>query len=274
MSASPSSMEGVTSSSAPAPGTLRRRPQAVNPLIQKKKKPGLSKPLQHRPQPQAQAPQTAPITRPGAPLTTGATFRQANGMTSGPSGPGPTYKEFPLSITKRDLAQNMRYHVMRFQSRDHVKIEDQEEFPRPLRLHRRDPRASLNSFEQDQPMDEVDDKEKERMEIIKAERKREREANQALIAPAVKQTARPNAFQKKTEQVFLANDTPEQIKRSQLRYEEALPWHLEDFEDKHTWTAGYEAELSEKHIALLEDQNGFKLVPLHKWYRFKEKSKF
>jgi hypothetical protein len=36
----------------------------------------------------------------------------------------------------------------------------------------------------------------------------------------------------KTQQVFKSDMTPEEIARARIKYEEALPWHLEDFDSQ------------------------------------------
>ena len=180
--------------------------------------------------------------------------------------------------TKRSLLEGFRHHVMRLASKRPVNVANEAEFTRPVRLHRRDPRAgppgisNANIIETDSKEDVVDDKERERQEALKAERQAIREANQAQIAPTAKTTTKTPAFKKKTEQVFRTDDTPEARKRSQLRYEEALPWHLEDFDNKNTWVGTYEAAMSECHVMLCIEEQGFRLVPLEKWYKFSAKS--
>ena len=188
------------------------------------------------------------------------------------------YKDYPLVTTKRSLLEGIRHHVMRLASKRPLNVASEEEFTRPVRLHRRDPRAgppgfnNTNVVETDSKEDLIDDKERERQEILKAERQAIREANQAQIAPTAKATVKIPAFKKKTEQVFRTDDTPEARKRSQLRYEEALPWHLEDFDNKNTWVGTYEAAMSECHVMLCIEEKGFRMVPLEKWYKFGAKS--
>ena len=130
-------------------------------------------------------------------------------------------------------------------------------------------------------MDGMDDKEREKHEILKAEREAKREAEMAQVAPSV--SAAPRNYgknMKKTEQVYRNDLTEEQKKQSQLRYEEALPWHLEDFENKNTWVGSYEAALSDNYVMMVlgKDDTGqkdiFRLVPLEKWYKFNQKNVF
>ncbi|KAF2853023.1 Rap30/74 interaction domain-containing protein [Plenodomus tracheiphilus IPT5] len=188
---------------------------------------------------------------------------------------------FPLVVTRRDLKE-LRHHVMRLQSKGRVDIEDKMQFTPPIKLHRRDPRAPPSGagshFEEEDTKEDLDEiKERERIEQQKEERRKIRDENQAKIAPSG--TKKQNAFQKKTEQKYRPDDTPEAKKRQLLRYEETLPWHLEDFENKQTWVGTYESELSEAHVMLTTtDPNNphggaIQLAPMERWYRFNVKNK-
>ncbi|KAH7088337.1 hypothetical protein FB567DRAFT_524177 [Paraphoma chrysanthemicola] len=186
---------------------------------------------------------------------------------------------FPLVVTRRDLKQ-LRHHVMRLQSKGRVDINDKEQFTPPIRLHRRDPRAPPSGvgshFEEEETKEDLEEiKERERIELQKEDRRKIREENQAKIAPTGK--TKPQAFQKKTEQKYRPDDTPEAKKRQLLRYEETLPWHLEDFENKQTWVGTYESELSEAHIMLSLDptnpHSAVRMAPMERWYRFNVKGK-
>ena len=203
------------------------------------------------------------------------------------------YEDFPIITTKRALMDGLRHHVLRFlpnKSSDKQSIDlfDQSQFERPVRLHRRDPRADpLGSINNPGSPAENnaeaggqpgDDKERARVAVLKAERQAEREANLAQMAPAAKSNKKKNNFRKQTEQVFQFNDSESKKKDMNIRYEEKLPWHVEDFENKNVWRGTYETALSECHIALLPNQspNGafFKMIPLEKWYKFTPKNKF
>ncbi|CBY00003.1 hypothetical protein LEMA_P075920.1 [Plenodomus lingam JN3] len=267
---------GVGSAAAAAanngrPPARRRRPQS-NPLRAPKR------PLQN-------------ITRP---LVSLATMNESKKPAPGLVNDGTQTKEalrqefiaqgattFPLVVTRRDLKE-LRHHVMRLQSKGRVDIEDKMQFTPPIKLHRRDPRAPPSGagshFEEEDTKEDLDEiKERERIEQQKEERRKIRDENQAKIAPSG--TKKPNAFQKKTEQKYRPDDTPEAKKRQLLRYEETLPWHLEDFENKQTWVGTYESELSEAHVMLTTtDPNNplagaIQLAPMERWYRFNVKNK-
>ena len=183
---------------------------------------------------------------------------------------------FPLVVTRRDLKE-LRHHVMRLQNKTHVDVQDPNQFATPIRLHRRDPRAPPSGagshFDEEDTKEDLEEiKERERIEQQREERRKIREENQAKIAPTGK--SKPQAFQKKTEQKYRPDDTPEAKKRQLLRYEETLPWHLEDFENRQTWVGTYESEMSETHVMLSQNSQGnIQMAPIERWYRFNVKGK-
>jgi transcription initiation factor TFIIF subunit alpha len=205
--------------------------------------------------------------------------RPNGGWTTVPVGP---YRDFPLITTKRALREGIRHHVARFSSRKPVDPTDQDEFTRPVSLHRRDPRQPPPGKalkEEPAPGDPIDDKERERQELLKMERDAQRAADLAQIAPtgnnAAAMSKKNTAFRnEKTTQVHRLDKTAEQKKESDLRYEEALPWHLEDADNKNTWVGNYEAALSDTNVMFVIDGDRFKMVPLEKWYKFTPKNQF
>ncbi|KAL6718229.1 transcription factor IIF subunit tfg1 [Lecanora helva] len=225
--------------------------------------------------------------RPGPPIARpiiGPPKISEHGVSGWSSNPvAPNCNEYPLVLSKRSLAEGFRHHVARFASKKNVDPRNSEEFVRPVRLHRRDPRAPLGGAgilkpEEDSqvPMDGMDDKEREKQEILKAEKEAKREAEMAQVAPSASLSSRTQGKNmKKTEQVYRNDQTEEQKKQSQLRYEEALPWYLEDFENKSTWVGSYEAALSDNYVMMVLGQDGkFRLLPLEKWYKFTQKNVF
>ncbi len=178
--------------------------------------------------------------------------------------------------------EGFRHHVARFSSKRSVDPRNTEEFVRPVRLHRRDPRAPPagaggKAEEQNGGMDGLDDKDKEKEAIAKAEKEAIREAENSLVAPATGTShhKKLGVNTKKTEQIYRNDQTEEQKARSKLKYEEALPWHLEDFDNKSTWVGTYEAALSDTYAMMVQgpDQK-FRVVPLEKWYKFTQRNQF
>jgi transcription initiation factor TFIIF subunit alpha len=198
--------------------------------------------------------------------------------------PPAKYQDYPLYTTKRALREGLRYHIARFAAKKDVDPSNQDEFTRPVVLHRRDPKQpppGKGIKDEDVPADEpMDSKEREKQEILKAEKEKQKAADLAQIAPtgnnpsalAAKKT---QAFRnEKTTQVHRLDKTEEQKKASDLRYEEALPWHLEDADNKNTWVGNYEAALSDTNVIFFIDGMNFKMIPLEKWYKFTAKGQF
>ncbi|TVY23032.1 Transcription initiation factor IIF subunit alpha [Lachnellula hyalina] len=297
MSASPS---GQSNNQTPTPNggppQFVRKHKATDPLRPRKKPvrrpnvPAGAAP----PRPNGPAP-AAPVNRypvngilppRGAPSQAGP----ANG--AGPSATGgwtnaPTpgqYTDFPLFTTKRAMREGLRYHIARFSTKKDVDPANQAEFTRPVVLHRRDPRQpppGKGMKDEDMLTDvPMDSKEREKLEILKTEKDARKAADLAQIAPtgnnASALAAKKNqAFRnEKTSQVFRLDKTAEQKKASDLRYEEALPWHLEDADNKNTWVGSYEAALSDTNVMFVIDGARFIMVPIEKWYKFTPKNQF
>ena len=192
------------------------------------------------------------------------------------------YTDFPLVTTKKAFIEGLRHHIIRFSSKKNVDPRDTAEFTRPVRLHRRDPRAPPgggggNGDEEDSKEGLKDSKEREKQELLKAQRDAAREAEMAQVAPSANTGGqkKQNAFKKKTQQIYRNDKTDEQKAESKLRYEETLPWFLEDFDNKQTWVGSYEAALSETHAMLVHGTDGaFRIVPLERWYKFTSKNQF
>lgn len=186
-------------------------------------------------------------------------------------------------MTKRDLAEHLRHHIAKFSSKKDVDPRSEAEFKRPVKLHRRDAKAPPPGAG-DGPDEDggdskdgiADSKEREAQEILRAQREAEREEEMKKVAPAANPAGqkRPGNFQKKVQQVFRNDETEEQVAGSKLRYEEALPWHLEDCDGKQVWTGSYEAVLSETHAALRLRDDKFYMTPVEKWYKFTAKPPF
>lgn len=122
----------------------------------------------------------------------------------------------------------------------------------------------------------LDEKEREQQEILQREREAQKQADLAQIAPTASQAAKAKKGRnkKKTQQVYRTNQSAEAQKASKLRYEEALPWHLEDFDNKNIWVGNYESALSDVHVALTVGASAFYMYPIEKWYKFTAKNQF
>ncbi|CAK7204796.1 transcription factor IIF subunit tfg1 [Sporothrix eucalyptigena] len=223
-----------------------------------------------------------------------ANFNAQRKANDGWTDPAPQqYRDFPVVTTKRALREGIRYHVMRFAKAgkggdDDAEIDptNQEDFTRPVSLHRRDPRQPAPGRtvkEEPAPAPApatADDKEAEKAAQLKAEREAQRAIDMAQIAPvaaketAAKKPAQQNQKKEKQFQLYFPKNTAEQKKETEIRYEEALPWHLEDADGKNVWVGTYVSALSEANVALVIDGSAFRMVPLEKFYRFTPKPPF
>jgi transcription initiation factor TFIIF subunit alpha len=163
---------------------------------------------------------------------------------------------------------------MKFQGQNTVNPYDESQFARPLRLFRRAVGDKVDVPPPVNPQDAANEAEREAMESRRAERQAEREENQKLIAPNPTEAVKPV---KKKQKKFVSYDNdnfPERQRRQQLRYEEARPWHLEDYDRKNIWVGNYEGPLSNQYALFIVDEGGFRMIPAEKYYKFSQTGKF
>lgn len=295
--ATPPNPSAVQTPAGPnGPPVMRiRRPRPADPLVRPKKKPvprppdtAPSGPATNGTAPTKLVPSAQPVldTQQGLQLGKARPAPVGEDMTvNGFSGPllSETYVDYPLVTTKRALREGLKFHVARFASKKIIDPRDESQFTRPVRLQRRDPRAKPDGDKGESAKraaadggNGFDDAEREEIEARKAAREKEREQNLAQIAPSITTTQRrTNVPKQKTQHVAKADMTPEEIAKARIKYEEALPWHLEDFDNKNTWVGNYEAALSETYaMFVLEDTGKMRMIPIDKWYRFNAKNQF
>ena len=193
-----------------------------------------------------------------------------------------SYRDYKVVTTRRGLLEGLRFHLLQFAGDKAVDIRNEEEFVRPVRLHRRDPRGAAPGQvreEGDDPKDGLDKAEREELNARKEARQREREENLAQIAPSANPAKKLATFKKKTAQVWRPDYTAEDRRRIQTNYEEKLPWHLEDFDNKHCFVGSHQSGSSNVHAAFvyeppLDSSTGkFRLLPVEKLYTFEPKRK-
>ncbi|KAI1461822.1 Rap30/74 interaction domain-containing protein [Annulohypoxylon moriforme] len=296
MSATPSPAGGPNGQKPTPPGAppLRRPRRPANPLRPNKrpqKQPPPSKlgnghAPSNVPRPASRPQQHSTSTQNNQGPQNFEALRAQNGGWSQPMPPG--CEEYPLYITKKSFKEGMRFHIMRFAPHGGklaqpggpgVDPTNMDEFTRPVTLHRRDPRQPPPGREvkEDTPIEEEkpeDVAEAERLAQIKASREAQRAAENAQKAPVTKD-ANPRKQQEKPKkqavQIHHAPRSEDQKKQQEIRYEEALPWHLEDADGKNVWVGQYEGPLSDCKVALLIHNGGFRMIPLEKWYKFASK---
>lgn len=190
--------------------------------------------------------------------------------------------EFDLVLTKKNAKDGLRSHVMRLipprKSANGIDPSDQDEFTRPVLLHRRDPRQPPPGrvAKEPTPIEEETPEqiaERERLAQIKADRDAQRALDDAQKAPSGG-PAKKQPKQKDKPQGTKVNHGPRTEaakKESEVRYEEALPWHLEDADGRNVWVGQYEQPLSGTKAAIIYKDNKFMVTPLGKWYKFTSK---
>ncbi|KAL9065362.1 MAG: hypothetical protein Q9157_007493 [Trypethelium eluteriae] len=282
MSASPAGPPSGRTPNGGLPSVFVPKKRKNNPLVPTSRTGG-RKPLPPPSRPIPKANGTSPLVSHGAlrPTSQSRTATPqpalANEPTEKEEDLGPPDKEFPVVTTKRAFLNGIRHHAIRLQVRKDkdIDIYNETTFTRPIRLHRRNPRlqpGDANAQDGDAE-DNDEDPERKLEEQRKAERQAIREANQAQIAPNTKANPKKREFNKKIEQVYRSHDNLEAKKRSQLRYEETMPWHLEDFDYKNCWVGSYEAPMSEAFVVFVPEEGRFRMVPIEKWYKFNQKAK-
>lgn len=262
------------------PNGVPSRPKA-NPLRPMRKKPPRGNPLVASRKP---APKPALKSKPGSQNGPKPNLEENRKKYGGWSeAPPPDFTDIPIMTTKKALLDGIRYHLMKFSQAKlgdkPIDPADQDDFARPVTLHRRDarqppPGRAVKVEVPEQPA--VDELEAERMAQAKADREAQRAVDQAKIAPVAKDL-NPKRPKKQKEEKTNFNRAPKTVaakKESDLRYEEALPWHLEDADGKNVWVGSYVAALSEANVAFMIDTSVFRMVPLEKWYRFTSKPPF
>ena len=269
------------SGAAPAPSGPKPPPKPApkvkyNPLIQRKK-------------PLANAkPPVATVRKPAAPAA--AATPAADASEDG------EYEDIPIYTTKRALMEGKRHHVLKFAPKFSAAIQkldpaDQGQFTRPVNLHRHgtdwteeDALKANGVADQDteSKANPIDEKEKARLAQIKADKEKTREENMKQVAPVAntQKTQKQPKFKKNTEQVYKFTDLAVKQKNMEIRYEEKLPWHVEDFEYQQVWQGNYESALSGNFVVFVPGQkpvegsadgkteNVLRMIPLEKWYKF------
>ncbi|KAK9464689.1 hypothetical protein V1512DRAFT_249832 [Lipomyces arxii] len=193
---------------------------------------------------------------------------------SGSAGAKCKYTDYRLRPYSADERTGKRFHVMKFSSKQTV---DPTVFQQPVTMQRKDPR----SLRYDQVQEEGKDGDSikteggDKMQDVKPDNGLIDMAAvapdpEAMIAPDGNgRRNRKNMFQKKTRQVFTGHE-----EERQLRYEEHFPWIVEDFDGKNTWVGNYEAAQSECYVLFVFDEDGFKMVPAEKWYKFTQRKQY
>lgn len=168
-----------------------------------------------------------------------------------------------------DDMKDSRYHVLKFRSKDPV--DPKADFVPPIRLHRRDPKQ-LQNVVGDGGLSGSDMEDVEEGGVVP--QSAEAKAQLALGEDGKsEQKRRPFGKKRKTRQVY-GGEKNEAARK--LRYEEHYPWVMEDFDNTNTWVSSYEAAQSNSYAILTYDaeSNGFKVIPIEKFYKMNAVAKY
>ncbi|KAJ2744782.1 transcription factor IIF subunit tfg1 [Coemansia sp. BCRC 34301] len=78
-----------------------------------------------------------------------------------------------------------------------------------------------------------------------------------------------NLFKKRTRQVYFADE-----EKRRLDIEEARPWVLEDDDESEVWTGSLEGGQNSTYVLFVLTDDGFKVVPVDRWYKFTPKLRY
>ncbi|CAO3675686.1 unnamed protein product [Umbelopsis ramanniana] len=150
------------------------------------------------------------------------------------------------------------HNIMNFKFIKPVMLEN---FTPPLKLQRKDPHAP--------PPQPIPEPIAGTSETVNEEPSRgpKTGADTSLIAPMGGATRNKQMlFKKRTRQIFLAKEDTRK-----LREEEQKPWVLEDFDNQNAFVGTLEGGQKSDYMLFVFAENGFKVVPVDKWYKFNSK---
>ncbi|KAJ1918434.1 transcription factor IIF subunit tfg1 [Mycoemilia scoparia] len=95
-------------------------------------------------------------------------------------------------------------------------------------------------------------------------------ADTSIIAPFGGATRNKQMlFKKRTKQVFFADEN-----QRRLNIEESRPWMFEDYDAQNSWTGTLEGGQKSNYFLFVLIDDGFKVVPVDRWYNFRQKLKY
>jgi transcription initiation factor TFIIF subunit alpha len=95
-------------------------------------------------------------------------------------------------------------------------------------------------------------------------------ADTSLIAPLGGATRNKQMlFKKRTKQIYLAKEDTRELKEQEHR-----PWILEDYDSQNSFTGTLEGGQRSDYMFFVLTDNGFKVMPVDRWYKFQAKRNF
>ncbi|KAJ2796096.1 transcription factor IIF subunit tfg1, partial [Coemansia guatemalensis] len=172
--------------------------------------------------------------------------------------------------TLMSTTRNQTHNVMRFLSSKPVELTS---FTPPVKMRRRNReyyRLKNKKRNEERQAQQEEQKQSDKMDIELPEKDERPKADMNLIADVggARRNKR-NLFKKRTKQVFFANED-----KRRLDIEEARPWVLEDDDEKEVWTGSLEGGQNSAFVLFVLADDGFKVVPVDRWYKFTPKLKY
>lgn len=211
------------------------------------------------------------------------------------------YTEYPLVACNKEDIQDIKTHVMKFQSKQEVK--PQQTFTQPVRLHRKETR----NLQYQLTRAEIEQRQRENAELkriaeeerLKVEAEAEATAKHVFditkdpnVAPEPVKSEEEKRIEKMAKQqqqiapdggarkkLFRDKRKTRQVRvmkeaDRKLRYEEFYPWVMEDFDGANTWVGAYEAANADTYCLLVMKDNKFTMIPADKVYKFTPRNKY
>ncbi|KAI9354476.1 hypothetical protein BD770DRAFT_392424 [Pilaira anomala] len=95
-------------------------------------------------------------------------------------------------------------------------------------------------------------------------------ADTSLIAPLGGATRNKQMlFKKRTKQIYLAKEDTRELKEQEHR-----PWILEDYDSQNSFNGTLEGGQRSDYMFFVLSNNGFKVMPVDRWYKFQPKRNF
>ncbi|KAJ2850252.1 transcription factor IIF subunit tfg1 [Coemansia brasiliensis] len=198
--------------------------------------------------------------------TGGATRRPQREAASSRAAPAPPPADTQASTdyTLMSAPRERTHNVMRMLTSKQV---DFGKFTPPVRMRRQ----NRDYYRVKNKKRNEEEEEQQQGEQIAGEMGEERpKADMNLIADAggARRNKR-NLFKKRTKQVYFADE-----EKRRLDIEEARPWILEDDDEKEVWTGELEGGQSSEYVLFVLAEDGFRVVPVDRWYKFNPKLKY
>ncbi|KAF9082565.1 hypothetical protein BGX29_000214 [Mortierella sp. GBA35] len=244
--------------------------------------------LRKRPPVQSNRQQQARVLAASQASSNGPAIKKKIPTSANPQPVPGTYTDYKLVSTSRDVL----HHVMRFHGN---KVVNPSTFTAPVKLHRKKNEnahrgyyGKYSYYNQQQQAANAKDADKKdgaaggaaaagtatgatgAAGAAGAAIPAATGANTALIAPyggGVRN--KQMLFKKRTRQIYIANE--DERKKKEI---EAAPWVLDDYDSQNNWTGQLEGGQGANYVLFVFAEDGFKVVPADKWYKFSPKLQY